>query len=130
MVRKIEADLIMAIREGKRFAKQNTTYDPETGDVFLHQNRIFNTKQPGFTLAGWNTVTTRSRVNALLYEFKPDGLRPSVVQRNHSPWLILWDRHSDQRRRYAIGDSEWIPIPETWEGWIVSEIDRETEVDK
>lgn len=76
-MRAIEKQLVAAIRTGSNFCKSNTMYNAETGQVFLHGNLIAevetnqlseSTATPirmHWTLAGWPTVTTRSRLNAL-----------------------------------------------------------------
>lgn len=68
-MRKIEKEMIAAIAAGKNFSKGNTLVDyvEDTMRIWLHGNLIA-TKRNGqmkFTLAGWNTPTTRSRLNAL-----------------------------------------------------------------
>lgn len=65
-MRKIEVNMINAILAGKNWRQDNTSY--ENGVVKLHGNAIAR-KVDGmwqFTLAGWNTPTTRSRVSAIL----------------------------------------------------------------
>ncbi len=79
-MRKIEQQMIAAIRQGKNWQGGNTTVQAIIGgfEVQLHGNTIAHILQPPgmseshevrFTLAGWPTPTTRSRVNALLREF-------------------------------------------------------------
>jgi hypothetical protein len=74
-MRKIESEMLAAIRNGKNWAGANTTVAVEghksdqSVDVYLHGNRIacYNTFNGWrITLAGWNTNTTRSRLRALL----------------------------------------------------------------
>ncbi len=75
-MRKIETQLLAAIRTGASFKGSNTTYDPSSGSVRLHGNLIAKRDDRGiwgFTLAGWNTPTTRSRVSALLRELRPNS---------------------------------------------------------
>lgn len=70
---KIERDMIAAIRAGKNRALGNTYVNPIVGgvEVRLHGNLIAVLTDQGlrFTLAGWPTPTTRSRINALLQTF-------------------------------------------------------------
>ena len=68
-MRTIEKQLIEAIKAGNNFSKDNTTYNAGSGFVTLHGNFIAKVhqglKSMDWTLAGWPTVTTRSRLNAL-----------------------------------------------------------------
>lgn len=72
-MRKIERDMIAAIRSGKNRQLGNTYVNPVVGgiEVRLHGNLIavLTDQRLRFTLAGWPTPTTRSRINALLREF-------------------------------------------------------------
>jgi hypothetical protein len=80
-MRKVEKQLIAAIEARKPFKRGNTYYDGASR-VYLHGNLIasdeFDTGEPCpwmFNLAGWNTVTTRSRLNALARHFNRPGVR-------------------------------------------------------
>lgn len=68
-MRQIEKNMLNAVRDGKSFRSGNTvvTADNTGIKVYLHGNCIFAVYQgvKRFTLAGWNSVTTRSRLNAL-----------------------------------------------------------------
>jgi len=81
-MKKIEAEMCRAVQLGSACRISNTTVEKDAGVtvVRLHGNAIF--KRDGdklwFSLAGWNTVTTRSRVNALLRIF--GGRRVSTKQ--------------------------------------------------
>lgn len=79
-MRQIEKNMLQAVRSGRNFRSGNTAVTAdETGvKVYLHGNCIFAVYQgvKRFSLAGWNTVTTRSRLNAL-------GV--SVSQKNFDP---------------------------------------------
>ena len=79
-MRKIEEQMNHAIRHRKNWAGSNTTVRcfKENGvttevNVLLHGNCIawFDTASNDFNIssAGWETVTTKSRLNALLDEF-------------------------------------------------------------
>lgn len=69
-MRKIESDLIKAFRLGREFKSRNTTLEnTDHGQVIrLHGNKI--AQLDGSTLyltsAGWETATTKSRLNAIL----------------------------------------------------------------
>ena len=81
-MRKIEQDMNRAIRYRRNMSKQNTsvrcfkTNGVTTDvDVFLHGNHIasLDTATNKLTIkdGGWQSVTTKSRLNALLDEFVP-----------------------------------------------------------
>ena len=82
VMRKIEMEMNSAIRYRKNFSKANTsvrcfkTNGVTTDvDVFLHGNHIasLDTANNQLTIkdGGWQSVTTKSRLNALLDEFAP-----------------------------------------------------------
>ena len=94
-MRKIEEQMNNAIRHRKNWSGSNTTVrcykkDGITTevDVLLHGNCIawFDTASNSFNIssAGWETVTTKSRLNAILEEFC-DGAR--VIQRDFQ-WFL------------------------------------------
>ena len=94
-MRKVEEQMNHAIRYRKNWAGSNTTVTcfKENGittevNVMLHGNCIawINTATNDLNIssAGWETVTTKSRLNALLEEFR-DGAR--VVQRDFECFL-------------------------------------------
>lgn len=72
-MRKIEAEMVAAIKAGKNFAKDNTTVVIHEGgrfySVFLHGNKIAKGvvgNIPRFiNLCGWPSNTTMSRLRAL-----------------------------------------------------------------
>ena len=82
VMRKIEMEMNSAIRYRRNFSKANTsvrcfkTNGVTTDvDVFLHGNHIasLDTATHKLTIkdGGWQSVTTKSRLNALLDEFVP-----------------------------------------------------------
>ena len=82
VMRKIEMEMNAAIRYRRNFSKANTsvrcfkTNGVTTDvDVFLHGNHIasLDTASNQLTIkdGGWQSVTTKSRLNALLDEFVP-----------------------------------------------------------
>lgn len=79
-MRKIEKEMQQALRNGRNFRRGNTAviFNESGAKVYLHGNCIFSIRQgvKRFTLAGWNSVTTRSRLNAL-------GV--GVYQKNFTP---------------------------------------------
>jgi hypothetical protein len=73
-MRKIEQKLIAAIRAAKSASFGNTavTQTEHGAIVTLHGNVIARIGTPDgthWTLAGWNTNTTRSRIRALAFAF-------------------------------------------------------------
>jgi hypothetical protein len=96
-MRKIESDLIRAINTGAPFNAGNTRIDRVGDDlrVRLHGNLIA-CREHGlwtFCLAGWNTSTTRSRINAIAHEYGAHGVctRAGIA-------------YSNAR---AVSDNEW-----------------------
>ena len=67
-MRKISKQIAQAFNQGKTKSIGNTSTNGQ--EVFLHGNKIA-WRSPGntleLTLAGWPTVTTRERLNAILY---------------------------------------------------------------
>lgn len=104
-MRKIEQALVAAIRDGRPFNSGNTAtryIDDGTCEVLLHGNTIARIDALGlaqWTLAGWNTPTTRSRVNALARAF---GWRGVFTERGQP-------RVTDRRGHVAhISADEWV----------------------
>ena len=68
-MRQIEKSMAQAVKAGRNFRSGNTVVSVDASGikVYLHGNCIYTVYQgvKRFTLAGWNTVTTRSRLNAL-----------------------------------------------------------------
>ena len=89
-MRKIEEQMNTAIRYRRNRAGSNTMVRvyKEVVEVFLHGNHIASvdtaTNQLQIFDGGWQSVTTKSRLNALLDEFA-DGAR--VIQRNYT-WFL------------------------------------------
>ena len=89
-MRKVEIQMNHAIRYRKNWAGSNTMVRvyKEVVEVFLHGNHIASvdtaTNQLQIFDGGWQSVTTKSRLNALLDEFA-DGAR--VIQRNYT-WFL------------------------------------------
>ena len=84
-MRKIEKQMVHAVRCANNWKQDNTcVMSYEYGEhvlstVLLHGNAIFTRyhREDGgetieFSLCGWPSVTTRSRLNALFSEFYPD----------------------------------------------------------
>ena len=90
-MRKIERQMNQAIRERRNWAGSNTTVMINTNNnkakVYLHGNLIAEVCDEFVAIfdGGWQTVTTKSRPNALLDEFRP---HVGVVQKNWN-WFIV-----------------------------------------
>ena len=108
-MRKIEQDMNSAIRFRRNMSKQNTTVKcfKTNGvttdiDVFLHGNHIasLDTATHKLTIkdGGWQSVTTKSRLNALLDEFVPDM---GIFQKNWE-WFVS-DRLTGQVVPFVSG---------------------------
>tara|TARA_B100001057_G_scaffold402822_1_gene414886 strand:- start:303 stop:614 length:312 start_codon:yes stop_codon:yes gene_type:complete len=89
-MRKIERQMNTAIRSRKNWAGSNTTVMVDHNDkarVYLHGNLIAEVCNDFVAIfdGGWQSVTTKSRLNALLDEFRP---HVGVCQRNFN-WFIM-----------------------------------------
>ena len=95
VMRKIEMEMNAAIRYRRNFSKANTSVRcfktngiTTDVDVFLHGNHIasLDTATHKLTIkdGGWQSVTTKSRLNALLDEFAPDR---GIFQKNWQ-WFV------------------------------------------
>ena len=91
-MRLIEQQMNYAIRNKENFSKSNTLVrydaDENMSSVYLHGHRIADychTKGKAWiSSCGWESNTTKSRLNALLDEFKPQF---KVFQKNWS-WFV------------------------------------------
>ena len=78
MTRKIELQMNAAISNNINWSKDNTRveFDPETGEskVYLHGNHIADVGENYVRLfdGGWQSNTTKSRINAILGEHVVD----------------------------------------------------------
>jgi len=95
-MRKIESDMNAAIRNRSDFRSSNTTvenaFNTATNQmeaiVKLHGNHIATVTNDTLTLfdGGWQSNTTKSRLNALINEFT-DGTKNGVFQKNWT-WFV------------------------------------------
>ena len=91
-MRKIESQMNRAIRTQSNWAGSNTTvFTADNGlhsKVFLHGNHIATydhvNKELSLFDGGWQSVTTKSRLNALCYEFATGF---GVFQKNWN-WFV------------------------------------------
>ena len=88
-MRKIEQQMCEAVRYCHNFSKDNTSVVTETdcSKVYLHGNHIATVGADYCMLfdGGWQTVTTKSRLNALIEEFGPRCAR--IFQKNYQ-WYV------------------------------------------
>ena len=88
-MRKIESQMVAAIKAGKDFKLANTEVVSCThvSDVFLHGNLIARIGETWIEIfdGGWQTVTTKSRLNAILSAFGMPG--EGVFQKNFQ-WFV------------------------------------------
>ena len=85
-MRKIEALMIAAVKNGRDWKSGNTSVDVTDNGIIvrLHGNKIAHLSHLDNCLwvtdAGWQTTTTKSRLNALLAAL---GGRASIAQKNY-----------------------------------------------
>ena len=90
-MRKIVTNMCRSVANRNNWANANTqvTISAETNDanVYLHGNHIATVSNNEITLfdGGWQSVTTKSRLNALLETFT--GLGRGLYQRNYE-WFV------------------------------------------
>ena len=92
-MRKIETQMIAAVKGGKNWTKDNTSVIIEDGvsKVYLHGNLIAEVDDESIKLydGGWQTTTTKSRLNALLSEFGYTcGTKREYVFQKQFEWFI------------------------------------------
>ena len=90
-MRKIEKQMCAAVQSNKNWTNANTTvtFDAESGisTVYLHGNKIAEVSDNDMTIfdGGYQSVTTKSRLNALCTEFCVDG--EGVFQKDFA-WYV------------------------------------------
>ena len=94
-MRKIETQMIDAINNNQDWQSANTCvhYDPSSGvsRVYLHGNKIAEVGDNYLTLfdAGYQTQTTKSRLNAILGEFGYTcGTKREYVFQKQYEWFV------------------------------------------
>lgn len=101
-MRKIESGMIEAIRERRSYRCANTSVRVRSDGVprvMLHGNCIAVVLETVvvFSLSGWDTPTTRSRINAVLEAFAQPG------------WKVL-QRDGKQLVRRPGGSEDRLPV--------------------
>lgn len=105
-MRKIEYDMLTAIIENRNFSSANTrvSIDNDSTFIFLHDNLICiihnNDKKVQITDAGWSSVTTKSRLNAI-----GSLLGFSIYQKNFY-WFVDHCNLNNQ-----VWSGEWLTLP-------------------
>ena len=100
-MRKIETQMINAIRNRRDWKLGNTSVDVTDHGVIvrLHGNKIaqvdYENNVTFITDAGWQTTTTKSRLNALLNGINQRG---SVYQSKHIWYLVRGDETVEMER--------------------------------
>jgi hypothetical protein len=88
-MRKIERQMVAAIKAGKDFKLDNTEVVACSNvvDVFLHGNLIARVGETFIELfdGGWQTVTTKSRLNAIIGNF---GLPHEGIFQRQGCWFV------------------------------------------
>ena len=103
-MRKIEAKMNKAMRHFLPFSSGNTTVVQHRNEmeVFLHGNHIATLCKISMDLrlfdGGWQSVTTKSRLNALLDEF---GGGDRVIQKDFTWYLV--SNLDNSRRAFFSG---------------------------
>ena len=103
-MRKIEAKMNKAMRYFLPFSSGNTTVVQHSNEmeVFLHGNHIATLCKISMDLrlfdGGWQSVTTKSRLNALLDEF---GGGDRVIQKDFTWYLV--SNLDNSRRAFFSG---------------------------
>ena len=90
-MRKIESQINAAVQNSINWASGNTTVhfneESQVSIVRLHGNKIAEIDEDSMTIfdGGWQSTTTKSRLNALCEEFCVDG--EGVFQKNFK-WFV------------------------------------------
>ena len=104
-MRKTTRTVMSALMRGDSCTANNTSTDGRY--VYLHGNRIIDNDLIGFTLAGYNTVTTRERVNGYLAMI---GSHFRVRQIKGVPYFGT----DDNPKHKLICDTDWVFAGDEW----------------
>ena len=109
-MRKIESQMCAAVQNNIDWQKDNTSvhFDPETGVsvVRLHGSKIAEVTDTDMTIfdAGYKTMTTKSRLNALIQEFCIEG--EGVYQKNYQ-WFVRFTNDSGKTFQTEVFSGEY-----------------------
>jgi hypothetical protein len=110
-MRKIEQEMIVAVEDNSNWSRSNTCVLSEDreypGFILLYGNKIMEFEIDPltgkytimFNFCGWQTNTTKSRINAILSHF---GLG-YVFQKNYNLYYV-----NSSGKELQISNSEWI----------------------
>ena len=107
-MRKIEQQMCAAVQSNKNWQSGNTSvhFDPETGVsiVRLHGNKIAEVSDNDMTIfdGGWQSVTTKSRLNALCDYFCVDG--EGIFQEDFAWFVRLFDKTITGENTFKVVD--------------------------
>ena len=109
-MRKIEKQMCAAVQSNKNWQSGNTSvhFDPETGIsvVRLHGNKIAEVSDTDMKIfdGGWQSNTTKSRLNALCSEFCIAG--EGVFQKDFAWFVRLFDKTITGENTFKVVDFE------------------------
>ena len=93
-MRTIEEKIIVTLRSGNAFKKlscrDSVKVEENRIEYYLWDNLLFWSNSDSiyfFSGRGWNTLTTKNRLNAILYNF----LRVYIIQKNYK-WVLNWNQ--------------------------------------
>ena len=107
-MRKIEKQMCAAVQSNKNWQSGNTSvhFDPETGIsvVRLHGNKIAEVSDTDMKIfdGGWQSNTTKSRLNALCSEFCISG--EGVFQKDFAWFVRLFDKTITGENTFKVVD--------------------------
>ena len=107
-MRKIETQMIAAVQNNQNWQSANTSvhFDAESGVsiVRLHGNKIAEINDDSMTIfdGGWQSVTTKSRLNALCDAFCITG--EGVFQKNYKWFVRKFVGMAGQSKVYNVDD--------------------------
>ena len=92
-MRKIESQMIAAVKGNINWSKDNTSvvFEDDISKVYLHGNLIAEVDDVSLKLfdGGYQTMTTKSRLNALLSEFGYTcGTKQEYIFQKQYEWFI------------------------------------------
>ena len=106
-MRKIESQMCQAIKDNKSWKSGNTEVQYVGDDlsiVYLHGNKIAVVDDTTMSIfdGGWQSVTTKSRLNALCDEFCISG--EGVFQKNFQWYVRKFVGMAGQSKVYNVDD--------------------------
>ena len=124
-MRTIDEKIIATLRSGNGFKKlscrDSVKVEENRIEYYLCDNLLFWSNSDNiyfFSGRGWNTLTTKNRLNAILYNF----LRVYIIQKNYK-WFLNWNQKEylidatnifyfkgDKLYKKASHDEEVLPI--------------------